>query len=268
MRCPEIDFRSTWKWALPVLDLVESSQDLPDLDSHNENESGASGSGPSRLRMIKDGLRGSAKETYLKRMLVAAHQWQVSRDWPSYDPGHDFLEVLLRFTFTSLSQKPEILTSLVVHLLSQQLYEEALDELDLYLPSFPFALSAIIHTYAGLVLFYLAQPRKTYPSAGGAGMASSQFMATQHYPSSSPMRGPSGQLDAFSSLHLVDDDDEDEAGDDSLRGQAKRRAELKDWDAGRLRKALVMFNKAVEIEKEEERDAAEKAVARARATGD
>jgi len=98
-------------------------------------------------------------------------------------------------------------------------------------------------------------------------MASSQFMATQHYPSSSPMRGPSGQLDAFSSLHLMDDDEEDER-DDPLRGQARRRAELKDWDAGRLRKALVMFNKAVEIEKEEERDAAEKALARARATGD
>ena len=98
-------------------------------------------------------------------------------------------------------------------------------------------------------------------------MASSQFMATQHYPSSSPRRGPSGQLDAFSSLHLMDDDDEDE-GDDPLRGQARRRAELKDWDAGRLRKALVMFNKAVDIEKEEERDAAEKALARARATGD
>lgn len=83
MRCPEIDFRSTWKWALPVLDLVESSQDLPTLTSDNdrENDSGSSGSGPSRLRLIKDGLKGSAKETYLKRMLVAAHQWQVGRDW-------------------------------------------------------------------------------------------------------------------------------------------------------------------------------------------
>ena len=83
MRCPEIDFRSTWKWALPVLDLVESSQDLPTLTSDNdrENDSGPSGSGPSRLRLIKDGLKGSAKETYLKRMLVAAHQWQVGRDW-------------------------------------------------------------------------------------------------------------------------------------------------------------------------------------------
>ena len=50
-------------------------------DNDRENDSGPSGSGPSRLRLIKDGLKGSAKETYLKRMLVAAHQWQVGRDW-------------------------------------------------------------------------------------------------------------------------------------------------------------------------------------------
>jgi hypothetical protein len=90
MRCPEIDFRSTWKWALPVLDLVESSQDLPILAddiasssmNHHNDPIGSFGSnaraGPSRLRLIKDGLKESARETYLKRMLVAAHPWQVS----------------------------------------------------------------------------------------------------------------------------------------------------------------------------------------------
>ena len=83
VRCPEIDFRSTWKWALPVLDLVESDKDYPEFNDTQAASSSSSSARPmnkdaARLHEIRDGMDHRAKEAYLKRMLAVAHQWQVS----------------------------------------------------------------------------------------------------------------------------------------------------------------------------------------------
>lgn len=82
VRCPEIDFRSTWKWALPVLDLIDSDRDYPEL--YQTQASSSSSSQPlmrdtALLNEIRNGMDHRAKEAYLKRMLAVAHQWQVSR---------------------------------------------------------------------------------------------------------------------------------------------------------------------------------------------
>lgn len=80
VRCPEIDFRSTWKWALPVLDLIESDRDYPELDQTNASSSSSLTGDAARLNEIRNGMDHRAKEAYLKRMLAVAHQWQVSRE--------------------------------------------------------------------------------------------------------------------------------------------------------------------------------------------
>jgi hypothetical protein len=81
VRCPEIDFRSTWKWALPVLDLVESDKDYPELNqTQNSSSSQPLTDDAARLSEIRNGMDHRAKEAYLKRMLAVAHQWQVSRE--------------------------------------------------------------------------------------------------------------------------------------------------------------------------------------------
>jgi hypothetical protein len=48
--------------------------------------------------------------------------------------------------------------ALILHLIRQKQYREALDELETYLTSYPYLLSGPLHTYAGMLAFYLAQP--------------------------------------------------------------------------------------------------------------
>jgi hypothetical protein len=79
VRCPEIDFRSTWKWALPVLDLIDSDRDYPEVYQTQASTSSSSTGDAARLNEIRNGMDHRAKEAYLKRMLAVAHQWQVRR---------------------------------------------------------------------------------------------------------------------------------------------------------------------------------------------
>ncbi|WVO17539.1 hypothetical protein L204_105234 [Cryptococcus depauperatus] len=60
-------------------------------------------------------------------------------------------------------EKPALLHALILYLIKQGQYRQALDELDTYLISYPYALSATLHTYAGLLSFYLAQPSSSIP---------------------------------------------------------------------------------------------------------
>ncbi|KAH9938364.1 uncharacterized protein B0H18DRAFT_1205617 [Fomitopsis serialis] len=66
-----------------------------------------------------------------------------------------FLSVVIR-------QHPEdrqlILKEFVLRLIQAGAYRRALDELDLYLPLFPFHDNPVMHTYAGLLALYLSQP--------------------------------------------------------------------------------------------------------------
>jgi hypothetical protein len=80
VRCPEIDFRSTWKWALPVLDLIDSDRNYFELDQTHASSSSSLTGDAARLDEIRNGMDHRAKEAYLKRMLAVAHQWQVSRN--------------------------------------------------------------------------------------------------------------------------------------------------------------------------------------------
>jgi len=67
----------------------------------------------------------------------------------------DYLRVMmLRCPENRLS----ILQELLLQLISGGHHREALDELDLYLPSFPFQDNAVLHMYAGLLYLFLAEP--------------------------------------------------------------------------------------------------------------
>lgn len=183
-----MDIRSTWKWALPVLALVSRPE--------------SSGNAVA-VEDLQNQMPASATQVYLRKMLVAAHQWQ----------------------------KPDILIALVVHLIKQGQAEQALDEIELYLPNFPFALSAIIHTYAGLISFYLAQP----PDSRAA---------TDSMTQPSPRGYDSDDSDSESEQEHVDS--------------------YSNWSMPRIRRALVLFNKAASIEAEDEASAREQAQARDR----
>ncbi|CAD6574091.1 MAG: hypothetical protein TREMPRED_001005 [Tremellales sp. Tagirdzhanova-0007] len=54
--------------------------------------------------------------------------------------------------------RPSLLHAFVLHQIKQKNFRAALEELETYLPSYPYLLSGSLHTYAGMLAFYLAQP--------------------------------------------------------------------------------------------------------------
>ncbi|CAK5275384.1 unnamed protein product, partial [Mycena citricolor] len=68
----------------------------------------------------------------------------------------------IEFLRVMMLQQPEeresILQELVLHLIASGEHREALDELELYLPSFPYQDNPALHVYAGLLCLFLAQP--------------------------------------------------------------------------------------------------------------
>ncbi|KIM91107.1 hypothetical protein PILCRDRAFT_59492 [Piloderma croceum F 1598] len=68
----------------------------------------------------------------------------------------------LEFLRAMMLQHPEereiIIKELILRLVLSGRYQDALDELELYLPSFPYQDNPVLHTYAGLICIYLAQP--------------------------------------------------------------------------------------------------------------
>ncbi|KAJ7639022.1 hypothetical protein FB45DRAFT_741229 [Roridomyces roridus] len=66
-----------------------------------------------------------------------------------------FLRVMM---LQSSSERETILKELILRLVISGQHREALDELELYLPSFPYQDNALLHIYAGLITLYLAQP--------------------------------------------------------------------------------------------------------------
>ncbi|KAI5893910.1 uncharacterized protein SCHCODRAFT_02666980 [Schizophyllum commune H4-8] len=75
-------------------------------------------------------------------------------------PAVDFLRTMM---LQHPDAREDMLRELVLHLISHNRCREALDELELYLPSFPFSDNPTLHVYAGLTRLYLAQP----PAGGG-----------------------------------------------------------------------------------------------------
>ncbi|KAL0573963.1 hypothetical protein V5O48_007978 [Marasmius crinis-equi] len=55
------------------------------------------------------------------------------------------------------SEREVILQEMIFRLIILERYQDALDELELYLPSFPYQDNPVLHTYAGLLCLYLSQ---------------------------------------------------------------------------------------------------------------
>ncbi|KAI0720269.1 hypothetical protein C8T65DRAFT_568049 [Cerioporus squamosus] len=68
----------------------------------------------------------------------------------------------VRFLSVMMRQHPDeresILKELVLRLIHSGMYRRAVEELDLYLPSYPYQDNPVLHVYAGLIALYLAQP--------------------------------------------------------------------------------------------------------------
>ncbi|WWC65128.1 uncharacterized protein I303_107742 [Kwoniella dejecticola CBS 10117] len=63
--------------------------------------------------------------------------------------------------FAKEEDKPSLLHALVLHLIKAGQHRQAYDQLETWLSSYPYLLSGPLHTYAGLLSFYLAQPAST-----------------------------------------------------------------------------------------------------------
>ncbi|EGO27767.1 hypothetical protein SERLADRAFT_435521 [Serpula lacrymans var. lacrymans S7.9] len=72
----------------------------------------------------------------------------------SSPPKIDFLRTMM---LQYPDERESILKELVLHLILSNRYREALDELELYLPSFPYHDNPVLHVYAGLLSLQLAQ---------------------------------------------------------------------------------------------------------------
>ncbi|KAI0832575.1 hypothetical protein BC628DRAFT_329807 [Trametes gibbosa] len=122
------------------------------------------------------------------QLCVQRHDWQRARrawtillrckevDWktmwktsllllgrPDETAGYNTSETdKVSFLTVMMRQHPEeresILKELVLHLIQCDMHRRAMEELDLYLPSYPYQDNPVLHVYAGLIALYLAQP--------------------------------------------------------------------------------------------------------------
>ncbi|KAF8195665.1 hypothetical protein K438DRAFT_2016944 [Mycena galopus ATCC 62051] len=71
-------------------------------------------------------------------------------------------ERAVEFLRLMMLQHPEdretILKEMVLRLITGERHRDALDELELYVPSFPYQDNAVLHVYAGLLCMYIGQP--------------------------------------------------------------------------------------------------------------
>ncbi|KAJ7228480.1 hypothetical protein GGX14DRAFT_346285 [Mycena pura] len=87
---------------------------------------------------------------------ILAENLDASEDASEKDAKKiDFLRVMM---LQYPDDRETILKELVLRLILVDQCREALDELELYLPSFPYQDNPLLHIYAGLLSLYLAQP--------------------------------------------------------------------------------------------------------------
>lgn len=127
VRCKEVDWRSRWQWGLALLNANSDSQPNTLSVGPGDND---------RTEQWLRSLRPSA---------------------PGDEVSHDDTHSSRRIRLTII-QKPLLLHALILHMIRNARYREALEELETYLTSYPYILSGILHTYAGMIAFYLAQP--------------------------------------------------------------------------------------------------------------
>ncbi|KAI0375790.1 hypothetical protein BV20DRAFT_984843 [Pilatotrama ljubarskyi] len=101
------------------------------------------------------------KEVHWKTMwrtslLLLGEDEEIGTSRP--DPENErvsFLTVMMR---QYPEERESILKELVLRLIQGGMYRRAMEELDLYLPSYPYQDNPVLHVYAGLIALYLAQP--------------------------------------------------------------------------------------------------------------
>ncbi|OCF45669.1 hypothetical protein I317_00572 [Kwoniella heveanensis CBS 569] len=120
IRCREVDWKARWNWGLLVL---SSSTTAPSDSTQN-------GYSYTQMSQFTQDYEGKEVERWLNSLRVSARE----------------------------EDKPSLLNGLVLHFIKHGQYRRALDQLETYLSSYPFLRSGPLHTYAGLLSFYLAQP--------------------------------------------------------------------------------------------------------------
>ncbi|EPQ59106.1 hypothetical protein GLOTRDRAFT_125416 [Gloeophyllum trabeum ATCC 11539] len=100
------------------------------------------------------------KEIHWKAMWTTAVLLLMSdKDGHAQNEGARTIDFLRSMMLRYPEEKQTILRELVLRLIQAGRYNEALDELDLYLPSFPYQDNPVLHAYAGLICLYLSQPQ-------------------------------------------------------------------------------------------------------------
>ncbi|KAJ9110310.1 hypothetical protein QFC19_001713 [Naganishia cerealis] len=212
IRCEEVDWRTSWKWALPVFDL--------EVDAARRMVATGSGQGYNVEEPYEVLDIWRRKETYLRRLLVSVALMHAStRSYPAR-----ISSVLI----SAALQRPEILLTLVLHLIEAKEYQRALDDLELYLISYPYILSATLHSYAGLLCFYLSQPAATREFSCDLATVDDR------------------SRESSSSV----EDDSDNAIDSYRPRNGSITAEALHMDERMLRNASIHFSKALETEKD------------------
>ncbi|KAJ7490367.1 hypothetical protein B0H11DRAFT_1022404 [Mycena galericulata] len=83
----------------------------------------------------------------------------------------DFLRVMM---LQNSEDRETILKELVLRLILSGQHREALDEVELFLPSFPYQDNPLLHLYAGLIALHLAQPTSEVSSLNPTLLRNSQ----------------------------------------------------------------------------------------------
>ncbi|PPR04037.1 hypothetical protein CVT24_010612 [Panaeolus cyanescens] len=88
----------------------------------------------------------------------------LSQDDPK-TTSHTTIEYLRTMLLQYSEERESILKELITRLLLAGRCREALDELELYLPSFPYQDNPVFHLYASMTCLYLAQSNEGWPSS-------------------------------------------------------------------------------------------------------
>ncbi|KAH7911570.1 hypothetical protein BJ138DRAFT_1113116 [Hygrophoropsis aurantiaca] len=99
------------------------------------------------------------KEVDWKTMwITGVHLVEPIQESSNTQTSAEKIEYLRTMMLQCPEQQERILSELVYHYILSENYKEALDELEFYLPSFPYHDNPVLHIYAGLLSIYMAQP--------------------------------------------------------------------------------------------------------------
>lgn len=141
IRCREVEWQSRWQWGLALLEASSPAEPVTAANSYAATQPG----------------RG-AVDRWLRSLQLSAKEADVSSSLLNYGPGVE--SALIE------PQKPAVLHALVLHYIKAGRYRLALDELETYVTSYPYLLAGPLHTYAGMLSFFLAQPDSARHESG------------------------------------------------------------------------------------------------------